>query len=440
MIARMLLFAMLMLTCLSLPARPAQADRALPTDAYLSGRNCGGTSLAASLLTDLRPAQVGGPGWLIGGAIDPVLEGVGPQTRPSLAVSTAGAVFFAWQESRFGDDGDIFVADLAAATGPVRRAVRVDDTGVVQAVQASPAMTIVANGTIHAVWQDQRGRIPALYYASSADNGKSWSANALIPPTTSDRFVPSDPFLISGAQGDLYLVWLASSATSVVRFSRYSGEEWSDSVTLSSSSAGGRAMPRLALDDTGGLVAAWEDRRSGTPRIYTARLADPAGVAWGADSPASPLGVSALKPSLALGKGGALYIAYQGSPGIYLISSSDGGASWSAPKRVDDGDGDAFTNPQLAVDSDGGVHCIWCRLHINAAADIMAARSTDGGTSWGEGVLLASTTGTADPLALIADHTGKVYAAWTDDRGGAKLHSAIWAYESRIYVPLVRQR
>jgi hypothetical protein len=438
MIARIVIFTMLMLTCVSLPARPAQAELPWPNDAYLSGRNCGGTSLmgGAILLTTPGPAEVGGAGWSIGGAIDPVV-GVGPQTRPSLAVNPAGAVFFAWQESRTGDDGDIFVADIAA-TNPGRRAVRVDDSGVAQADQISPAMAIDPSGLIHAVWQDQRGTIPALYYASSADNGKSWSANELVPPTTIDRFAPSDPFLISGAQGDLYLVWLASSATSVVRFSRYSGGQWSDSMTISSSSAGGRAMPRLALDSGGGVVAAWEDGRSGTPQIYTARLANPAGGSWGADSPASPLGASAVKPSLALGKGGVLYIAYQGSPGIYLIRSADSGASWSAPVRVDDGDGNAFTNPQLAVDSTGGVHCIWCRLRINVVADIVAARSTDGGASWGDDVLLASTTGTADPLALVADRRGNVYAAWTDDGAGAnQLHSALWAGGNRLYLPLV---
>jgi hypothetical protein len=268
--------------------RPAGATAALvaaPDEGpILAGRNCGGTSKPGSL-SQAGLAAEGGPGWTLGGALDKP-AGIGNQLAPSIAVSPAGGVYYAWQEQRTGDFGDILAAPLAGELGAGRRAVRVDDTGVATVEQASPALAIDGAGRIHAVWEDLRGG----------------------------------------------------------------------------------ALRRL-----------------------------------------------------------------------YYAASTDGGATWGQPQRVDNGIGNAFTNPQVAVDATGGVHCIWCQLTVNVNAAIVAARSIDHGASWGDRATLASTTGTAEPLALAADEVGNIFAAWSDDSAGTTaLHTAQWSGE-RLYLPLLRR-
>lgn len=399
----------------------------------LAGRNCGGTTDLGGLAL-AAPAQsgTGGAGWTIGGAVDES-PGAIRQIRPSIAVSQAGQVFYAWQEVRAGDGGDIFAALSTAPPTSGRRAVRVDDSGKDPVEQAAPALAVGPDGRLHAVWEDLRAGQRRLYYAASSDGGASWGPSAPVGGPAGDQVAPA---LLAAADGRLYLAW--ASGGDILVSSRGAGG-WGAPVPLNAVRAGARGRPRLVGDAGGGLVAAWQDQRGGAPAIYTARLADPAAGAWGAELRASPAGVAATQPSLAAGQGGALYIAYQGLAGIFLIASGDGGASWGAPERVDDGDGGSFTNPQVAVDAEGGVHCVWCRLRVDVQADIVAARSPDGGASWGEPVLLASTTGTAEPLALVADGAGRVHAAWSDDGGGApSLHTAVWSDGFRLLLPLVR--
>lgn len=424
----------LLVALLLLPAAPAPAAPAVPFDEgpSLAGRNCGGTSKPGSVPL-AATAALGGQGWTLGGALD-TPPAAANQLSPSVAAGPAGQIFYAWQETRGADTGDIFAAPLGGAPPTGRRGVRVDDTGVAAVEQAAPSLAVDASGALHVVWEDLRGGgLRRLFYASSANNGASWSANTLLTgalPALSHR----SPHLVAGPDGALYLAWDSGSD---ILFSRRVGGVWSAPAPINAPRDVDRDLPRLAFDDAGRLLAAWEDRRGAAPAIYVARLDQPAGGAWGAEVRATPVGVAAAQPSLAVGADGALYLAYQGAPGIFIVVSADGGASWGAPQRLDDGSGNAFTNPRLAVDAAGGVHCIWCQLQVGFAA-VVAARSTDGGDSWGDRVTLASTTGTAEPLDLIAGADG-LYAAWSDDGSGRPLlHTARWTGE-RLWLPLLRR-
>jgi hypothetical protein len=331
---------------------------------------------------------------------------------------------------------------LGEAPGAVRRAVRVDDSGPAATEQSQPTLAATPDGRLHAVWQDRRGGAQAhLYYASSADGGASWSANTSITAALGSRS-HGEPSLAVTSDGGLALAWRARDASgSVIYYSQRGAAEWGSPLPLSSGPATTeRGLPKLILDPQGGLIAAWEDQRAGASEIYTARRASGA-AAWGDDVLSSPRGAVARRPSLGAAPGGALYIAYEGGPGIYLMRSADLGATWGAPRRADDGDGTLFTNPRVAVDRRGGVHCIWCQLKPGVVADIIAARSDDGGASWAGRVPLASSTGTANPLALAADKAGNVHALWTDDRdGGARpqLYGALWRGNS-AFLPLVQR-
>lgn len=418
------------------PAAPAPAAPAPPINdgPALDGRNCGGTSKPGALPL-ARLAAVGGAGWTVGGPVD-APPAASQQLSPSVAVAPGGQVFYAWQESRAGDLGDIFAAPLGAPPPSGRRAVRVDDTGVTAVEQAAPSLAADAAGALHAVWEDLRGGAQRrLFYASSANGGGAWGANTLLTGAL-PALNHISPHLIAGTGGALYLIWDGGSD---IYFSRRSGGSWSAPAPINAPRAIDRDLPRLALDAQGRLFAAWEDRRGAAPTIYVARLDSPAGGAWGAEVRAVPAGVSAAQPSLAAGADGALYLAFQGAPGIYIAVSADGGASWGAPRRVDDGAGNSFTNPRVAVDAEGGVHCIWCQLQVGVIADVLAARSNDGGASWGGRAALASTTGTAEPLDLVAG-PGGLYAAWADDGGGRNvLYTARWAPERTLFLPLMRR-
>jgi hypothetical protein len=410
----------------------------IPTEIAPAARNCGGISLAArGVAPAASPPELG---WSLAGPID--AAATASQLRPDAVGDAGGRVYAIWQEQTASDPGNIYAAPLGDAPGGARRAVRVDDSGAAATEQSLPTLAVSPGGQLHAVWQDRRGGAQAhLYYASSADGGASWSANMPVTAALATRS-HTEPSLAVASDGGLALAWRARGASgSVIYYSQRGAAGWSAPVPLSSGPVNTeRGLPRLAFDREGGLLAAWEDQRAGDSAIYTARRASGA-AAWGADAPASPGGVAARRPSLGAAADGALYIAYEGAPGIYLMRSTDGGATWGQPRRADDGDGTHFTNPRVAIDARGRVHCIWCQLKPGVVADIIAARSDDGGHSWAGRAPLASSTGTANPLALAVDKAGNVHALWTDDRDNPvrpQLYSAVWRGNS-AFLPFVQR-
>jgi hypothetical protein len=415
------------------------APAAAPNIAF-AGRNCGGTSLLVGATPEAWPTATNGIGWVLGSSVD-VVPSTLNQVRPSIAVSPSGQVFYAWQETTNRDSGDIFVGSPVASLASERRAVRIDDTGNQAVDQISPALAVGPDGTLHAVWQDQRdtGTNAHLYYASSSDGGLTWSANSKI--TTSTSYSHGEPALVAAPDGLLHLVWRGSTSRgSKIFYSVRSNGTWGAAVPVDTGSAATqRGLPRLVLDGQNGLRAAWEDSREGGTTIYSARLPLP-GSTWGADSRIPAAGVVASRASLAAAKTGALYLAYQGDMGVFVMRSDDNGTGWSAPQRVDDGQGTKFTDPQIVVDAMGGVHCIWCQLQPGVVASIVAGRSVDGGVNWNDRTVLAATSGNANPLSIAADGNGNVYALWSDDRDNPLrlyLYSAVWQ-PLRIMTPLIR--
>jgi len=145
---------------------------------------------------------------------------------------------------------------------------------------------------------------------------------------------------------------------------------------------------------------------------------------------------SSMFPSMDVAPDGTIYIVYAadpdgpgGDPGdVFLVYSTDGGETWSEPIRVnDDEPGNIQFFPWLDVDSEGVVHIIWGDSRNDpqgVSFDVYYARYTPG-----EGL---------EPNVRVSDYTnnplmgygfqgdyfnvaaegGKVYVAWTDNRGG----------------------
>ena len=90
---------------------------------------------------------------------------------------------------------------------------------------------------------------------------------------------------------------------------------------------------------------------------------------------------------------GHVYIVYNANPegpdgaDVFFTRSADGGATWSAPVRVnsDPGDNDQFF-PDIAVNAAGVIEVVWYDQRLdpaNFAMDIYHAQSVDGGLSFG---------------------------------------------------------
>ncbi len=171
-------------------------------------------------------------------------------------------------------------------------------------------------------------------------------------------------------------------------------------------------------------------------------------------------------PATAVGPDGTIYIAYEDDPDgpegpdmadIFLISSKDGGRTWSEPVRVNDDSGYAAQFfPMIAVrKTDGSIHIAWGdkRLDPNDIGyDIYYTYSRDGGQTFARNMRVTDIT--SNPFLgipfFIGDYFGiavtsdNVYIAWCDSRRGS-LTTVPGAYRNAalnqdIYIAFIGER
>jgi hypothetical protein len=266
------------------------------------------------------------------------------------------------------------------------------------------------------VWQQDRwsnGGARGNLSAASFDGGRTWSPSMAAfsrcaggtPSNGGDYERASDPWVSIGPDGVAYQVAVAFTGL-------MSAPGSSNAVLVSRSTDGGRSWSGpLALIRDG--ADNFNDKESVT--------ADPglAGYAY------------------------AVWdrLAANGHGPTYLSRTTDGGASWEAPRMIyDPGPASQTINNQAVVTTDGTVVVLFTRLDPAAGgmatATLVVIRSADRGISWSAPIVVSpvQSVGARDPetgaavrdgsnLGSIAAGPGNMLAvAWQDARftGGAR--------------------
>jgi hypothetical protein len=263
-------------------------------------------------------------------------------------------------------------------------------------------------GRLYAAWVNFVSPFPVLV-SSSTDEGSTWSAAVQVNTPPPRRC--SGGSIATGSGGEVYVVWagMTASAPFIEDFAGFA----------SSTNGGSSWTVGQNVFDMGGingtLATKGNIRVNGLPQVAVDRSGGP--------------------------RNGRLYVvsseknlAPAGTdPDIILHSSTDGGLTWSGGIRVN---GDPVDNgkiqyfPAMEVDGDGAVNIIFCddRNTTADSAEIMLARSTDGGATWSEQVISnhrfkpkpiigGSSNYQGDHLALLAAGS-RLYALWMDDSSG----------------------
>ncbi len=256
------------------------------------------------------------------------------------------------------------------------------------------------------------------------DTGDTPGSHSSVQPT------------VAMASGSLLAAWMdlrAGEARILLARSTDSGASWSTPVRLDTG-AGPAIGPRFALPRGGQWPnALWADFRGGDSyrEVYLRRSTD-AGASWGTgDRRINPSqNTDSFDLDVAV-DGDTVYVVYinfttSRARHVYLLRSTDGGASWNAPRQIDTAAGDVLAGEPRVAASGGKVHVLW-RDNRNGALDIFHRTSSDEGASWGaerrlDTMALPGTSASFAPaLAVRGD---EVHAAWVDDHGGTSFD--IW--------------
>lgn len=297
--------------------------------------------------------------------------------------------------------------DLKTLTGATARAVapgtvrvsfdvlQPNDGPAQPETQAEPHLAINPERETHllAGYQESRfsnGGARALGYAVSFDAGKTWE-EGLVPGLPAALGGPfervSDPWVAFGPGGRAYYCTLAFNQTRP-----------ENGIFVSVSEDGGRTWGAPVAVHTSGLD--FDDKQAITVDTRT-------------DSPFR----------------GRVYVGWDtamesGRQPMRFSYSADGGLSYRSAVTIHDHDQGANIGIIPMVGPGGVVHAVWTRLTLNFA-EVVAARSSDGGDTWSEPVVVSrlqpagvedARTGGILPTAAIDPKRGDLYVAWQDSR------------------------
>ena len=197
-------------------------------------------------------------------------------------------------------------------------------------------------GTCYLLWTDViKGGIASQ---ASVDGGQTWST----PVAATSTGFGAQPVVLP--DGTLVTVALTDSQDGLLAVRSMDGgatfsavQEVSDIRFAQARGLRAPPLPSVAVDAAGRIVAAWPDCRfraqCATDDIAVATSLD--GVAWSAPVRAATAepGTSAVVPGLGAGAAGRFavtyYVAGAAVTGVRSVSSADGGATWTAPLRLE---------------------------------------------------------------------------------------------------------
>lgn len=199
---------------------------------------------------------------------------------PDIAVDSFNTAHAVWADSRKGNS-DIFYSQRLPGESWSKNVQINDDTG--SARQFAPAIAAGPDGSVYAVWVDQRYDNPDIFFSFRPPEG-SWTENVKV----NDEFATawpsqSEPDLAVDRFGNAYAMWIdgRNLGLSDVFFSfRPSGGTWSPNVQVDSEAGTAQQhSPKIAVDGNGYAYAIWTDRRYIQTDIYSS-VRSPTGE-WG---------------------------------------------------------------------------------------------------------------------------------------------------------------
>jgi hypothetical protein len=320
----------------------------------------------------------------------------------------------------------VFGADRWSAATPLNSDAAIDH----RMDQGNPELAADDAGHRIAMWtaRDLVAPDPSVsyvFFACSDDWGATWTPPARLDPNAGpDDYDSADPHIATDNNGTWIAVWTTFSGLKVSR-STDSGITWSPSVSPGPANDAPvpGVKPRIATDRQGNWMIAcvvgpglW---------AYVTHSSDN-GLSWGPPVmvDAEPLSETGGQPTVDIGTdrlgnwivaGTSLWqTAGEVSSDIRSWLSTDNGATWSPPVRVNVASGaPAGVNMKPRIASD--CHSNWLMVWDNwINASVISARSSDSGQSWAPAVVVnnPADAGNHHNSAIVTDGNGNWIVAW----------------------------
>jgi hypothetical protein len=225
-------------------------------------------------------------------------------------------------------------------------------------------------GVFHLTWFDTREERRGLRYASSADGGRTWTANATPDAETCECCWN---VIVAGADGSVGILYRDKAPRDMsLAISTDGGKNWTGGKTVGSFGWQFDGCPHVG----GGFA----------------------------------VGGSSEKPVWHA----TVWTGQADRLGLYYLKSEDRAGTWADPVRLGD---DGASHPDVGADVQGRVAAVWHR-RMGEVTVIESAFSLDEGKTWSApSVLSRGSANATHPRLIPAD--GGLRAFWTEQTGEA---------------------
>jgi hypothetical protein len=344
--------------------------------------------------------------------------------KPALAVDKAGHLHAAFQAPQKDNDvTDIFYTESSDGGKTWSTPTDVSKT---PGNSFDPDIVVEQNGAVDVAWSDTTPgeKIADIYFARSADGGKTWSAPIQVSSTPGQS---THPALAAGEDSSLHLVWCDTTRgeknQDIFYVASYDGgRKWGKEGAAEdiSNTPGTSSDPVIAISADGITHVAWLDSTPGEdhPDIYYCHCASEH---W-----SKPLNISnsprrSSHPGIACGAQKKIYLCWsdnsrkENSADIWC-AIWDRRGEFGKPLNISDTLG-VSSQPAIAA-SGQSVACVWSdstkyMRTTTKNPDIFCRISSDGGQEFSNVLDVASTPGVSQH-ADVAIAGSKVYVIWEE--------------------------
>ncbi len=304
---------------------------------------------------------------------------------------------------------------------------------------------------VYAVWADLRNGNSDIFLVRSTDGGATFSGITNLSAYTTERAVA--PQVVVGRNGAndvvhvVFQVVVGGIRHVTVRTSADSGATFAAAIQLDTSAGTDNFKHTVAASADGArIVVAWEQLTTSTlARNVFSRVSTTSGASWSAERRVSvSSGGSAVagKPRVAVTSSGRFVFAWREirSPrltfDVFATYSDDGTTAIPGARevRIDTDASDNRASDDLRIAMDGTrVYLVYQDLSTvtSGDSDIVFARTTDDGVSWGSVRILDDSSGevstSTDAQIVVDPRTAsatddRVYVVWVDTREGSQIY------------------
>jgi len=207
-------------------------------------------------------------------------------------------------------------------------------------------------------------------------------------------------------------------ATGLLFFTQIALADWTPAKRLTWT-AGDSAWPAIAVDLTNNIHVVWYDDTPGNYEIYYKRSTD-IGITWSPGKRLTWTAGQSVYPAVALGSTNTIHVVWNddstGNPEIFYRNSQDDGLTWSSAKRLT-WNLEASYMPAIAIDRDDNISITWSQF-VSDNCETYFRRSTNGGATWSRPKRLTWTSGDTYARDIAVDSFGTTHVIWEDDTPG----------------------